>query len=194
MGKGDGWGEGFGEGMAEGIGSGWGEGFGEGMAEGIGSGWGEGFGEGMAEGLGSGWGEGKGCARGEGHGAIACGRGKGCIARGGGMAEGQGDGQGGIDDEWSVSVFGCFNNIPTCLLGWCVPCILNYLTAEKIGQNGILFFILTICLPWPTAVLLRIKVRQAKGMRDNLLMDVLCGYCLPGCVYCQMANVTGAFR
>ncbi|KAK3083325.1 hypothetical protein FSP39_019492 [Pinctada imbricata] len=81
--------------------------------------------------------------------------------------------------EWQHGLFGCFDNMTICLLSFFVPCYQVGKNAEAIGESCILcgigsFFFIPL-------VILRGKIREAKGIQGSFIGDCCvyywCGYC-----------------
>ncbi len=103
---------------------------------------------------------------------------------------GRGDGLGG-EENFQVTTFDSCQGGACVFLTSCLCCgfVLNYLVAEKIGQNALLHGLLALpCWPFVGTIPLRMRTRTFLGVDDNRMDDVLCGlFCWP-CAQCQMYN------
>ncbi|XP_033125877.1 placenta-specific gene 8 protein-like [Anneissia japonica] len=83
--------------------------------------------------------------------------------------------------DWSTSLFGCFEDIGSCLCGWlCYPCF-----ACQVATNAGEHCITPCCVPG-AMIALRLKVRARLNIQGSLcndcLVDTFCGPCSA----CQM--------
>ncbi|CAF0823417.1 unnamed protein product [Rotaria sp. Silwood1] len=94
---------------------------------------------------------------------------------------------------WRSELFGCFEDIPTCLLGWCCACYLFGRNAEQIdGSNKIGMCIGYACLSGCYLCCILHKPRREKlRAAYNLIekpSDFLATCCCSGCANCQEAR------
>ena len=78
--------------------------------------------------------------------------------------------------SYRTGVFGCFDDVGTCLLGTCIPC---YLTARTVGGEGkrpgegintLWCFLGTCCACVPCAAWVgRSKVQETYGIKEDIL-------------------------
>ncbi len=67
--------------------------------------------------------------------------------------------------------------------------VLNYLTAEKIGENPVFHGVISLpCWSCVGSLLLRLKMREYLGMEEKTIYDVLSGLFCICCVQCQLYN------
>jgi len=92
--------------------------------------------------------------------------------------------------EWSSGLFGCFEDITSCLGSlFCGPCYLCWLSSEM-GEG--------CCMPWcvPYALAaLRLKMRGQQNIRGSIFDDCLITQFCGTCALCQLKrehdHVTG---
>ncbi len=101
--------------------------------------------------------------------------------------------QDGNERQFRVGVFDCFRGglQPFCLGAFRCDFVLNYLTAEIIGdeeQNPLGMACLSVVCPSMAATLLRMKIRRFFGMEEDPIVDVFYGTCCTPCVSCQTYN------
>ncbi|CAF0825716.1 unnamed protein product [Adineta ricciae] len=98
-----------------------------------------------------------------------------------------------MTQPWRVGLFGCFEDIPTCLLGWCCSCYLFGQNAEQIDGSGVIpmcvqYACLSAC---GLCCLLHKPRRQTLRAAYNLAedpSDLLATWCCSGCANCQEAR------
>ncbi len=117
------------------------------------------------------------------------------MGGGDGRGEGWGEGQHTKPynkNDFEMSLFDCMESPSVCLLSTCcLMCVTNKMTAENIGENGLLYLLLSMpCINCLGMILLRMKVREFYGITENLGLDVLLGLCCPACSSCEMYNET----
>ena len=87
--------------------------------------------------------------------------------------------------EFHSSIFGCFEDMSSCLCGICFPCFLqckNWAEAREEGC-GLPHICCPVCEYWT-----RQQLRDRNGMNQDCFNDVLClCFCYP-CVICQDAR------
>jgi len=87
--------------------------------------------------------------------------------------------------EFHSSIFGCFEDISSCLCGICFPCLLqckNWAEARE-ESCGLPHICCPVCEYWT-----RQHLRDRNGMNQDCFTDVLClCICYP-CVVCQDAR------
>ncbi|UJR27955.1 hypothetical protein I4U23_009213 [Adineta vaga] len=94
---------------------------------------------------------------------------------------------------WRVGLFGCFEDIPTCLLGWCCSCYLFGQNAEQIdGSNKISLCVQYACFSMcGLCCIVHKPRRQQLRATYNLAedpSDFLATCCCSGCANCQEAR------
>ncbi|KAK3789684.1 hypothetical protein RRG08_034897 [Elysia crispata] len=84
---------------------------------------------------------------------------------------------------WHTSLFGCFEDIPTCLcgtfLGFCLMCQVS----TDMGESACV----PCCVPTPL-IPLRTKWRTQQNIEGSIMDDCLCVHCCGPCVLCQLAR------
>ena len=86
-------------------------------------------------------------------------------------------------EEWKHGLCSCNSGTCCCVL-CCAPCEV-YKTAERIGESGILYGLLTCFLPCIGGMLLRRKIRKRYNIEGSDLEDAgISCLCTP-CVICQ---------
>ena len=90
--------------------------------------------------------------------------------------------------EWKHGLCSCNSGTCWCVL-CCAPCEV-YKTAERIGESGILYGLLTCFLPCIGGMLLRRKIRNRYNIEGSALEDAgISCFCTP-CVICQNSRET----
>ncbi|CAB4030965.1 Hypothetical predicted protein [Paramuricea clavata] len=85
--------------------------------------------------------------------------------------------------DWASGVFGCFEDIKSCLFGLCCPCCFMISLSQRMGE-GCCF---PICCPG-ALLAMRVKLRAENGIQGSMCNDALCvNFCSP-CVSCQLAR------
>ena len=75
----------------------------------------------------------------------------------------------------------------TGLLGYCCPCILGWLNAEKLGLNPLLICAGMFC--FPMVVPLRKKTREKYGIGGDIMDDIIMAGPIVGSLsLCQVYN------
>jgi len=98
-----------------------------------------------------------------------------------------------MSQPWRVGLFGCFEEIPTFLMGWCCPCYLFGQNAEQIdGSNKIKMCVGYACLSGCSLCCilhkpLRQQLRGAYGLEEKP-SDFLATCCCSVCANCQEAR------
>ena len=96
-------------------------------------------------------------------------------------------------EEWNHGLCSCMSGPDGCGTCCCVLCCLPcdaYKTAERIGESGVLYGLLTCFLPCIGAMLLRRKIRKRYNIKGSDLEDAgISCLCTP-CVMCQNSNET----
>jgi len=94
--------------------------------------------------------------------------------------------------EWAHGLFGCLDDIGTCIIAWFVPCVTFGQNAEAAGTasscliGGILFFIPLvnlICL-----IQTRGAIREQHGIEGSLVGDLFAICCCTLCALVQEAQ------
>ncbi|XP_075244655.1 uncharacterized protein LOC142338675 [Convolutriloba macropyga] len=96
--------------------------------------------------------------------------------------------------DWNHSLFSCFDNIKVCVITYFLPCYTAGKVAESVGESCIMHGCLWWFVPianWYCPVVIRGKVREAKGIDGSCPMDLVI-YCICGsCALCQEYNEMG---
>ncbi|OWF40192.1 cornifelin-like isoform X2 [Mizuhopecten yessoensis] len=83
--------------------------------------------------------------------------------------------------HWSTGLFGCFDDIPSCLLTcFCMPCM-ECKTASRIGE--------CCCMPYCVmggSLAMRTKIRTVGGIQGSVSNDSMTLCCCGPCATCQM--------
>ncbi len=89
-------------------------------------------------------------------------------------------------EYWTFELFGCFDEPGLCLFTFLVPCYTAGRNAESLGEDGCVVGILYgLGFAFGIGPLLRWRIRQDKGLRGNMLSDVMVHYFLPCCALIQ---------
>merc|ERR1719242_82317 len=92
-----------------------------------------------------------------------------------------------IKGEWKVGNLECLKNPPICLLGYCCPCILGWLNAERLGLNPLLICCGMFCFPMTVA--LRKKIREKYNIGGDIMDDtIMAGPIVGSLSLCQVYN------
>ncbi|CAF0981281.1 unnamed protein product [Rotaria magnacalcarata] len=97
-----------------------------------------------------------------------------------------------MSQPWKAGLFGCFEDIPICLLGWCCGCYLFGQNAEQIdGSNKFAMCCGYACLSGCYLCCIlhkprREALRNAFNLEENP-SDFLATCCCSGCAVCQEA-------
>lgn len=62
--------------------------------------------------------------------------------------------------EWNKGLCECFSICPECLIACCVPCILEGMNADKIGESAILYAVGHFFCYFVAGAILRGKIRE----------------------------------
>lgn len=93
--------------------------------------------------------------------------------------------------EWQNGPLGCFADKRLCILSFCVPCyVIGKNAAEGLGEDCLLTGLLS-ALGLPFGPVIRWRLRQEKGLKGSMLMDVLMWTILPCCSLAQEAREIG---
>ncbi|XP_033739636.1 cornifelin-like [Pecten maximus] len=83
--------------------------------------------------------------------------------------------------HWSTGLFGCFDDIPSCLLTFfCLPCM-ECKQASRIGE--------CCCMPYCVpggSLAMRARIRTAGGIQGSVTNDCMTLACCGPCAVCQM--------
>ncbi|XP_076818376.1 cornifelin homolog B-like isoform X2 [Clavelina lepadiformis] len=85
--------------------------------------------------------------------------------------------------QWSTSMFDCFQDLPSCCLGFFCPQCLGCWIAARYNE--------TCCLGWfgpATLVALRTKIRADNKIRGTICDDCICMSFCQQLTLCQMAR------
>jgi len=83
-------------------------------------------------------------------------------------------------------ICGCTDDVSMCLLGWCVPCYAWGKVAESVGENCLLYGILTLTpLQICSGTIIRGKLREKYGIEGSLVGDALTHWCCACCAGIQ---------
>ncbi|XP_013397898.1 placenta-specific gene 8 protein [Lingula anatina] len=84
-------------------------------------------------------------------------------------------------NDWQTGIFGCFEDITTCLCGlFCFPCLLCR-TSAQMGEH----YIMPFCCPLGV-VAMRTKLRMLRGIQGSICWDSLAMELCGPCAVCQM--------
>lgn len=92
--------------------------------------------------------------------------------------------------EWQHGLFGCFDNIGLCIIGYFVPCYQFGKTSEAVGESCVVCGI-ALLVPLVNifaALKIRGKVREQKGIAGSTINDLLLICCCPLCTLVQQAQ------
>ncbi|CAF1111252.1 unnamed protein product [Adineta steineri] len=88
-----------------------------------------------------------------------------------------------LDNEWSVKLFSCFDNISQCCYAyWCFCCFLGSL-ADKIDESK-----LSCCCVPNVLSMYRMKVRSILRIEGDSCNDYCIASCCSVCAALQMSN------
>lgn len=92
--------------------------------------------------------------------------------------------------QWQHGLFGCFDDIKTCIFAYVIPWYVFGRNAERVGENC-----LTCALAMFVPVLniyailkIRATIREKKGIDGSCCGDFLTWWCCPICALVQEAN------
>merc|ERR1739846_76997 len=85
--------------------------------------------------------------------------------------------------DWYSGMFGCFEEMSSCVCGWLCPCILLIQISQRMGE-GCLF---PRCCQG-AALALRVKIRADNGIQGTMCNDAVTLACCGACALCQMAR------
>ncbi|XP_063723938.1 cornifelin homolog B-like [Symsagittifera roscoffensis] len=96
--------------------------------------------------------------------------------------------------EWTSSLFGCFEDIKTCIMTIIVPCYVHGKTAESVGDICLLHCVLTgipllNVYSWASV---RGKVRSNRNIEGGCVSDVAAVVCCTCCAISQSAREVSA--
>ena len=92
--------------------------------------------------------------------------------------------------EWNNGLFGCLGDFRICLISFIVPCYAEGKNAEAVGEDCLLIGVLAL-LGINFGPLIRWRLRQAKGIKGSMIMDMLYWMCCPCCALAQEAQEIG---
>lgn len=84
--------------------------------------------------------------------------------------------------DWNSGVFSCLDDIGSCLMGWCCPCIQLCNISSRMGEG----FLYGCCCSEIAPFTLRAKLRTEQHIQGSLCNDALLVMFCPSCVMCQM--------
>ena len=93
-------------------------------------------------------------------------------------------------NDWKFGLFGCFGDFRLCCLAVCVPCYVIGKNAEGVGEDCLLYGLLSM-LGLNFSPVIRWRLRQAKGIKGSMLKDVLVDACIPCCALIQEGREIG---
>uniref|UniRef100_A0A8C4RWW7 Cornifelin n=1 Tax=Erpetoichthys calabaricus TaxID=27687 RepID=A0A8C4RWW7_ERPCA len=84
--------------------------------------------------------------------------------------------------DWTTGVCECFDDMPVCLLGTFVPCVLACIISKQYGE--------CLCLPClpGTLMSLRTGIRERHHVQGSIVEDWFMLCCIPHCALCQMSR------
>ena len=92
---------------------------------------------------------------------------------------------GGFQEE----LCGCFSDILSCLIGWCVPlgyiCLQASAVSTSSNFNPVAAFFISCCCQCIGAAIMRGKIRTAYSMEQAFVADCLLWCCCGPCAGCQ---------
>lgn len=86
--------------------------------------------------------------------------------------------------NWNSGLLSCFDDIGSCLTGWCCPCFLLYSISSRMGEGCLYAYCCSEIAPFT----LRAKLRTEHHIQGSLCNDALTIMCCPTCALCQMAR------
>ena len=93
--------------------------------------------------------------------------------------------------EWDEKLFGCFANIPVCLIAGCLPggfCMVQAAAVDKAtkGESGKLVPCLLVCaLDFIGGALNRERIRKEFNIEGTIVNSLLIWLCCGPCASCQ---------
>ena len=92
--------------------------------------------------------------------------------------------------EWQHGLFGCFDDLTTCIIAYIVPCYVFGKNAEKVGENcllcGLALFVPILNLYAVTKI--RGIIREKKNIDGSCLNDLVYWWCCGICSLIQEAQ------
>lgn len=89
--------------------------------------------------------------------------------------------------DWQNGLLGCFGDFKTCILSFCVPCYVMGKNAEALGDDCLIVGLLS-CIGFPFGPTLRWRIRQEKGIKGSMVLDMAFWVCIPCCALAQEAR------
>eukprot|EP00092_Neocalanus_flemingeri_P014547 GFUD01015696.1.p1 GENE.GFUD01015696.1~~GFUD01015696.1.p1 ORF type:complete len:101 (-),score=23.03 GFUD01015696.1:48-350(-) len=93
-----------------------------------------------------------------------------------------------MSKAWSHGAFNCCEDIGTCCMASCCPCILSYSNGEELGESGVLCFLLGCIVPCIPIMLLRTKARETYDIEGSTADDAVMSFCCGCCAQIQTTN------
>ena len=99
-----------------------------------------------------------------------------------------------MSNQFSHSLFGCFDNFGVCIWTYIAPCYTAGKNAEAVGENcllcGLALLVPIANIFFPAQI--RQKIREQKGIDGSFLSDILTHLCCPCCAIIQEAQEVGS--
>ncbi|KXJ15112.1 cornifelin homolog [Exaiptasia diaphana] len=89
--------------------------------------------------------------------------------------------------DWNSSLFSCFDDIGSCLIGFLCPCILTIQVSQRMGE-GCCF----ACCCQGAPLALRAKLRTEQHIQGSLCNDAIIMNFCGVCAMCQMSRELNA--
>ena len=87
--------------------------------------------------------------------------------------------------SFSTDFFGCYDNYGLCITSFFLPCYTVGRTAEAVGENCFVCGLGYLCGGCIVGAIIRQKVRQQKGIKGDLVKDILNHFFCPLCAIVQ---------
>lgn len=87
-----------------------------------------------------------------------------------------------MEREWNSGLFACFEDMGSCLMGLCCPCIQICSISSRMGEG----FLYGCCCANLARFTLRAKLRAEQQIQGSLCNDAILGLFCTNCILCQM--------
>lgn len=91
---------------------------------------------------------------------------------------------------WQHGIFGCFDDMQTCVMAYLVPCFVFGKNAEKVGESCILCALALYVPGLNIFAVTKIRglIREKKGIEGSCCDDLLMWWCCGLCALIQEAQ------
>ena len=95
--------------------------------------------------------------------------------------------------QWQHGICGCFDDMQTCVIAFCVPCFVFGKNAEKVGEDclpcALAFYVPGLNMFAATKI--RGLIREKRGIEGSCFNDLLMWWCCGLCALIQEAQEVG---